>query len=63
MAATTNLDAGLAVARQQPEAKPVGGLMDRRFNYVPAVATDIRKTFRRLKAAERRAAQAQAVQP
>lgn len=30
-------------------ARPVGGLMDRRFVYVPAAATDIRKTFERIR--------------
>lgn len=30
--------------------RPVAGLMDRRFVYVPAAATDIRATFARVKA-------------
>ena len=34
-----------------PPASPIGGLMDRRFVYVPAAATDIRKTFERVRAA------------
>ncbi|MDN4590233.1 hypothetical protein DBA29_17215 [Xenophilus aerolatus] len=38
-----------------PGTKPVGGLMDRRFKYVPACATDIRKTIKRAQAAQRRA--------
>jgi len=29
---------------------PVGGLMDLRSQYVPAVATDIRQTFKRVRA-------------
>lgn len=29
---------------------PVGGVADPRFRYVPAVATDIGKTFRRVRA-------------
>lgn len=30
--------------------RPVSGLMDRRFVYIPAAATDIRATFARVKA-------------
>lgn len=30
--------------------RPVGGITDPRFRYVPAVATDISKTFRRVRA-------------
>jgi hypothetical protein len=30
--------------------RPVSGLMDRRFIYIPAAATDIRATFARVKA-------------
>ena len=30
--------------------RPVSGLMDHRFVYVPAAATDIRATFARVKA-------------
>lgn len=36
---------------------PVGGLYDSRFRYTPAVATDISKTFKRIRA-EQRGAQA-----
>lgn len=34
-----------------PQPKPIGGLLDPRFVYVPAAATDIRKTFERIRAA------------
>lgn len=37
-------------AVSKPEPKPIGGLMDRRFVYVPAAATDIRTTFARIRA-------------
>jgi hypothetical protein len=33
-----------------PAVKPIGGLFDSRFVYVPAAATDIRKTFDRIRA-------------
>lgn len=33
-----------------PAPAPIGGLMDPRFVYVPAAATDIRKTFARIRA-------------
>ena len=33
-----------------PTPAPIGGLMDPRFVYVPAAATDIRKTFLRVRA-------------
>ncbi|WP_185868048.1 hypothetical protein [Variovorax sp. DXTD-1] len=33
-----------------PTPAPIGGLMDPRFVYVPAAATDIRKTFERIRA-------------
>lgn len=33
-----------------PEPKPIGGLMDKRFVYVPAAATNIRATFERVRA-------------
>lgn len=36
-------------AKKKPEP-PIGGLMDRRFVYVPAAATDIRETFKRARA-------------
>lgn len=29
--------------------KPIGGLLDERFKYVPAASTDIRKTFARIR--------------
>jgi hypothetical protein len=32
-----------------PAPKPIGGLMDPRFVYVPAASTDIRKTFERIR--------------
>lgn len=32
-----------------PTPKPIGGLMDKRFVYVPAAATDIRATFARIR--------------
>jgi hypothetical protein len=34
---------------EQPKQKPIGGLMDPRFVYVPAASTDIRKTFERIR--------------
>lgn len=43
-----------------PGTRPVGGLLDPRFRYTPAAATDIRKTFKRLQAAQRRTDAAQA---
>jgi hypothetical protein len=33
-----------------PAPKPIGGLLDPRFVYVPAAATDIRATFARIRA-------------
>ena len=33
-----------------PAPKPIGGLMDPRFQYTPAVKTDIRATFARIRA-------------
>jgi hypothetical protein len=33
-----------------PAPKPIGGLLDKRFVYVPAAATDIRATFARVRA-------------
>jgi hypothetical protein len=33
-----------------PVPKPIGGLLDPRFVYVPAAATDIRATFARIRA-------------
>jgi hypothetical protein len=42
----------LRLYRAMPPAPtgPIGGIADRRFRYVPAVATDISKTFRRVRA-------------
>ncbi len=34
--------------RAVPAPAPIGGLLDKRFVYVPAAATDIRKTFQRV---------------
>lgn len=36
-------------AVSKPEPKPIGGLMDSRFQYVPAAATNIRATFERIR--------------
>lgn len=36
--------------KQPAKTGPIGGLTDHRFEYAPAVATDIRKTFRRVRA-------------
>jgi len=44
-------------------AKPVGGLTDRRFRYVDSDHTDIRKTFRRVRAQLRQAERQQHHQP
>ena len=33
-----------------PKPAPIGGLMDKRFVYVPAAATNIRATFERIRA-------------
>lgn len=40
----------LARAMHPAPAGPVRGITDPRFRYVPAVATDITKTFRRVRA-------------
>ena len=37
-----------------PEPTPIGGLMDKRFVYVPAAATDIRRTFQRVIEAQKK---------
>lgn len=37
-----------------PQTGPIGGLTDERFKYAPSFATDIRKTFRRVLAEQRR---------
>lgn len=34
---------------KKEDDKPIGGLLDKRFVYVPAAATDIRKTFERIR--------------
>lgn len=34
--------------------KPIGGLLDPRFVYVPSEKTDIRKTFERIRAEQQR---------
>lgn len=44
-------------------ASPVGGLTDRRFRYVDSDHTDIRKTFRRVRAQLRRAEAQRQSQP
>lgn len=36
--------------RAVPKPAPIGGLMDPRFVYVPANKTDIRETFKRIRA-------------
>ena len=45
--------------RRRPKAVlptgPVGGLADPRFSYTESVATDIRKTFRRVRADQKKA--------
>ncbi|WP_445289100.1 hypothetical protein [Variovorax atrisoli] len=43
--------------KQPQRTGPVGGLADGRFHYTPAVATDIRKTFKRIRAEMQRGAQ------
>ena len=43
--------------KQPQQTGPIGGLADSRFHYTPSVATDIRKTFKRVRA-EQRGAQA-----
>lgn len=35
---------------------PIGGLADPRFSYTESVATDIRKTFRRVRAEQKKGA-------
>ena len=35
--------------RAIPAPSPIGGLLDRRFVYVPAAATNIRATFERIR--------------
>jgi len=43
--------------KQPQRTGPVGGLADDRFQYTPAVATDIRKTFKRIREQQKRGAQ------
>lgn len=44
--------------RRRPKAViptgPIGGLADPRFSYTKSVATDIRKTFRRVRAEQKK---------
>lgn len=40
---------------EAPAPSPIGGLFDARFKYVPAAATDIRKTFERVRAEQQKA--------
>lgn len=46
--------------RRRPKAVlptgPIGGLADPRFSYTESVATDIRKTFRRVRAEQKKGA-------
>ncbi len=39
--------------KQPQQTGPVGGLSDSRFQYTPSLATDIRKTFKRIRAEQR----------
>lgn len=39
--------------KQPQQTGPIGGLADSRFRYTPAVATDISKTFKRVRAEQR----------
>lgn len=39
--------------KQPQQTGPIGGLVDSRFHYTPSVATDIRKTFKRIRAEQR----------
>ena len=39
--------------KQPQRTGPIGGLIDHRFRYTPAVATDISKTFKRIRAEQR----------
>lgn len=41
--------------KQPQQTGPIGGLIDSRFRYTPAVATDISKTFKRIRAEQRSA--------
>jgi hypothetical protein len=42
--------------RMQVPTGPIGGLNDPRFKYAESVATDIRKTFRRVRAEQKKGA-------
>jgi hypothetical protein len=39
--------------KQPQRTGSIGGLSDERFHYTPAVATDIRETFKRIRAEQR----------
>ena len=39
--------------KQPQRTGPIGGLIDSRFRYTPSLETDIRKTFKRLRAEQR----------
>jgi len=39
--------------KQPQQTGPIGGLADSRFQYTPSLATDIRKTFKRVRAEQR----------
>ena len=39
--------------KQPRQTGPIGGLADSRFQYTPSLATDIRKTFKRIRAEQR----------
>jgi hypothetical protein len=39
--------------KQPQRTGPIGGLSEERFHYTRAVATDIRKTFKRIRAEQR----------
>jgi hypothetical protein len=41
--------------KQPQQTGPIGGLTDSRFQYTPSLATDIRKTFKRIRAEQRAA--------
>lgn len=44
-------------SKQPQRTGPIGGLIDGRFHYTPSFATDIRKTFKRIRAEMQRGAQ------
>ena len=39
--------------KQPQRTGPIGGLIDHRFQYTPSLETDIRKTFKRIRAEQR----------